>query len=254
MLRRWQYGAEFGCVNVMRFNLAVLVLTTATFFSGWPLRVHAADADGVALAIVYDTSGSMKEPVRDKSGKHSPKYVIANRALLSIVHQVEAYATNGTPEAPRKIGAALFTFHDKGAREAVPFGPFNAKGFEDWANSFSNPEGGTPLGAAVKAAAQRVFDSPLPRKHVLVITDGMNTLGPDPASVLPGLLKQAEKMETSLSVHFIAFDVDAKVFDAVKRQGAKVFSASDAKQLNAQLQLVLQREILLEEPEKPSKN
>ena len=44
-------------------------------------RAIAAEQEGVALAIVYDTSGSMKDPVRDAAGKSSPKYVIANRAL-----------------------------------------------------------------------------------------------------------------------------------------------------------------------------
>ena len=33
-----------------------------------PLQSVAAQEDGVALAIVYDTSGSMKEQVRDRNG------------------------------------------------------------------------------------------------------------------------------------------------------------------------------------------
>src|SRR3954453_5298133 len=63
-------------------------------------RAFAAENEGVALAIVYDTSGSMKDPVSDRNGNPAPKYVVANRALIAIARQVQAYATNsarGTP-------------------------------------------------------------------------------------------------------------------------------------------------------------
>ena len=52
-----------------------------------------------------------------------------------------------------------------------------------------------------------------------------------------------------MSVHFVAFDTNAKVFDPVKKLGATVVSASDEKQLNTQLEFILQRKILLEEEE-----
>jgi hypothetical protein len=52
-----------------------------------------------------------------------------------------------------------------------------------------------------------------------------------------------------VSVHFIALDTDAKVFNPVKKQGATVVSASDEKQLNTQLEFIMQRKILLEEEE-----
>src|SRR5437016_5432848 len=67
----------------------------------------AAEEGGVAVAIVYDTSGSMREPVRDANGKPTPKYVIANRALVSIANQIQAFATNKSALAPRKIDAGL---------------------------------------------------------------------------------------------------------------------------------------------------
>jgi len=63
------------------------------------------------------------------------------------------------------------------------------------------------------------------------------------------LKQQAEEKHTPVSVHFVAFDVDAKVFDSVKKLGATVFGASDEKQLNTQLEYILQRKILLEEEE-----
>src|SRR3954453_22250092 len=63
--------------------------------------------EGVALAIIYDTSGSMKDPVRDQNGKPAAKYLIANRALISIAKQVQAFATNNSGGTPRKIEAGV---------------------------------------------------------------------------------------------------------------------------------------------------
>jgi hypothetical protein len=233
-------------------SLALLAALAAVEFCGtW--RSVAAEDEGVAVAIVYDTSGSMRDPVRDSDGKSTAKYLIANRALVSIANQIQAFATNKSPLAPRKIDAGLFVFAANSAREAIKFGPFDAEKLREWARNFSNPTGNTPLGNALSVASRAVLDSPLPRKHVLVITDGMNTTGPDPAAVLPKLKAQAERKQTSLSVHFVAFDVDAKVFDPVRKLGATVVSAADEKQLNTQLDYIMQKKILLEEEETPKK-
>jgi hypothetical protein len=212
-------------------------------------RLNAAEEDGVALAIIYDTSGSMNDLVADKTGKPTPKYVIANRALIAVANQIQAFATNTAGGPPRNIQTGLFTFYHDSAREVVKFGPFDAAALQEWAMHFSNPTGNTPLGNALRVAAQPVLNSPLPRKHVLIITDGINTAGPQPATVLPKLKEQAAEKQSVLSVHFVAFDVDAKVFDGVKKQGATVVGASNESQLEAQLKFILQRKILLEDEE-----
>lgn len=208
--------------------------------------------EGVALAIIYDTSGSMKDPVRDENGKPTPKYIIANRALIAIAKQIQVFATNTAGAPPRKIEAGIFVFNNNTAREALKFGPFDEKAIESWANSFSNPSGNTPLGNALRVASHAVMKSPLSHKHVLIITDGLNTAGPKPEEVLPKLKQEAQD-KGGLSVHFVAFDVDAKVFAPVKKLDATVVAAADEKQLDAQLQFILQRKILLEEEETPKK-
>ena len=45
--------------------------------------------------------------------------------------------------------------------------------------------------------------------------------------------------------------MNANVFSGVKKQGATVVGAADEAQLNAQLEFILQRKILLEEEEAP---
>src|SRR5205085_3637620 len=139
------------------------------------------------------------QSVRNASGGSSPKYVIANRALISIARELQRFATNSATGSARKIEAGLFIFSGDSATAAVQFGPFNAAPFEDWAKSFSNPGGNTPLGNSLNVAARAVLNSPLTRKHVLIITDGENTTGPTPASVMPRLKKQAEEKHSVLS-------------------------------------------------------
>lgn len=237
----------------MKTQLSLTLLTALALLGPPPVRLLAGEPEGVALAIIYDTSGSMRDPVRDHAGQMTPKYLIANKALASVADQIQAFVTNSAAGTPRKIETALFTFQGERAREVMKLAPFDAAALKIWAAHFSNPNGSTPLGNALTAASKAVFASPLPRKHILIITDGMNTAGPSPAEVLPHLKKRAEEQHTTLSVHFVAFDVEAKLFDPVKKLGATVVAASNESQLNSQLQFILQRKILLEEEEPPKK-
>ncbi len=236
-------------MNIIPSLVALMVLALA----GPTVTILAAAEEGVALAIIYDTSRSMRDPVPDEAGRMAPKYVIANRALEAVANRLQIFATNNAASGARTIHAGLFIFQGQGAREAIQFGPLDAGKLRDWAASFSSPNGNTPLGNALSVAGRKVLGSPLTRKHVLVITDGMNTAGPPPAAIWPRLKQQAQQGGNSLPVHFVAFDVDARVFDSVKKQGATVVGAADEKQLNSQLEFILQRKILLEEEESPKK-
>jgi len=215
-------------------------------------QVRAAESSGpgVAVAIVFDTSGSMSESVPDTAGKPTPKYMIANRALTAIVGRLEEYVKSAPADAPRALETGLFVFAPFGKiKEAVAFGRFNAEALRAWAKSFSKPGGGTPLGEALRVASEKVLRSSLARKHVLVVTDGLNTVGTRPEDVLPGLKQRAAQQQATLAVHFVAFDVDARQFDPVKKLGATVVGAADEKQLNTQIEFILQHQILLEDEE-----
>lgn len=231
----------------MRIIPSVLVCLAILLGPGL-LHVSAADDDGVALGILYDTSGSMRDPVPNNAGSTSPKYVIANHALLAIVNQVQAFATNTSSGAPRQVDVGLYIFENSGAKEVVKLGPFDPAAIQNWVHDFKKPEGATPLGNSLKTIARAVLDSPQPHKHILIITDGMNTVGPDPASIMPSINRAAEKKQSAVFVHFIAFDVDAKDFDGVKKHGATVAAAADERQLNSEIDFILQNQILLEKP------
>lgn len=208
----------------------------------------AADEDGIALAIVYDTSGSMKAPVRTADGRQAAKYIIGNRALEQIIGRVDKFVTNSTP--PRPIHAGLFVFSGTGAREAVKFGPFKPAAMLDWIKQYRGPDSGTPLGTTIDAASRAVLNSKFSQKHILVVTDGLNTSGPDPVTVVPRINKAAEAKGGVVFIHFVAFDIDAKVFAPLKKLGVTVVGAVDEKQLGQQLEFILEEKILLEKEDK----
>ena len=235
----------------MKLIHLISVLVTLAVLRVIATPVSAADEDGVAVAIVYDTSGSMNESVKDEAGKSSPKYLIANRALVAIANRIQTFATNGAAGSTRKIHAGLFVFQKDVPHAALPFGPFSAAEFAPWARGFSAPSVGTPLGNILNTAGHAVLNSGMTRKHVLIITDGMNTVGPSPDDILPKLQQEAGQKQTSVAVHFVAFDVDAKVFEGAKKLGATVVSASNENQLNTQLEFILEKKILLEDEEPP---
>ena len=153
-------------------NTSVLAILAALAVLGLTPHALPAAENGVAVAIIYDTSGSMRDAVKDTSGKSTAKYVIANRALTGVANQIQAFATNTPSGTPRRIDAGLFVFNGDSARAAVPFGPFNAEALKNFAAKFNNPNGNTPLGNALSTASRFVLNSPLTRKHVLVIREG----------------------------------------------------------------------------------
>ena len=223
-------------------------MITLAKFPVWVCALLAA-ASGViagendlAVAIVYDTSGSMKDAVAGRGGVREPKYVIANRALAAIVDKLEKVNAAGL----RKVQCGLFTFRDKGGKETVKLGPLDAPALRNWLASFSKPDGGTPIGGAVNDATNALWKIRADSRHVLVITDGENTVGAKPDDVLPKLQDQCLKNGLVVYFHFLAFDVDAKVFGGIKQFGATLVGASDEAQLNQKLNFILEEKILLE--------
>jgi hypothetical protein len=216
-----------------------------------PQQAVAGTPEGVALAIVYDTSGSMLQQVPDADGNPTPKYIIASRALNAVLDRLQVVASG--PEGSRPpIQAGMVVFEHDHGKMAVPLRAFDPEPFRHWLKLHGKPQRGTPLGDSVRMAGEAVLGSPLPRKHVLVITDGINTQGPDPVRTIPKLLQDAQAKNAAVNFHFIAFDVNANVFAGVKKLGATVVGATDEKQLTSQLEFIMSKKILLEEEEPPT--
>jgi len=244
-----QFHHRFMRLSMEVWSIARLFGALVAFaLAGFAGGTSVPGREGIALAIVFDTSGSMKDSVPDKDGNQSPKYVIAKRALESVADHLDAFVKSGDG-GKRELAMCLITFQNGRPQEQIRFGSFDAAHIREWAAGFKLPSGGTPLGESIRLAARRVMNSPLSRKHVLVITDGINSVGPEPVAVLLALKRQMEDLNTFVGYHFIAFDVNAALFSGVKKLGATVVGAADERQLGEQLNSILKEKILLEEEE-----
>src|SRR5262245_18032802 len=89
-----------------------------TIVIGLSVAAFSAKADeGVALAIVYDTSGSMGDMVMNKSGRGESKDVIARRALDALVKQLRDFVTNAPAGTTRSLETSVYVFSASGAKE-----------------------------------------------------------------------------------------------------------------------------------------
>jgi Ca-activated chloride channel family protein len=202
----------------------------------------AATKEGLAAAIVIDTSGSMDR--RAAKGNNIPKITYARAAANDIVAQFARYADDHKGET---VLLAIYEFSARDdqerCREVVPMSPPNRDKART-AIAQLRADGGTPIGDAMIKAKLALDSTGLARKHLLVITDGENTNGYDPDEVAVAINKRPETERPSL--YFVAFDVDAKIFEPVKKAGGLIMSAASGKELNDTLDMLLRGKILIE--------
>ncbi len=203
--------------------------------------------EGTAVAVLVDTSGSMSEAVADGPGK-APKIDIAKRCLRSLIDQCVAFAGQH-PDKPLLVGAYEFSARkgEPAVRLVIPIGP--ASVLETQALDRMRPSGNTPIGDAMVAAKKDLDKTGLFRTHILVLTDGENNRGIAPSVVAQAIAGLPE--ESRSAIYFVAFDVAASRFNAVRDAGGLVLPASSGTELAQALDYILTGRILAEQPEPP---
>jgi hypothetical protein len=109
------------------------------------------------------------------------------------------------------------------------------------------PDGDTPIGNAMIVAKRAVDSTALAKRHILVVTDGENTVGYSPADVTRVITNESEKDRAS--IYFVAFDVASSKFNPVRDAGGLVLAASNETDLQGTLNYLLSGKILAEQPE-----
>jgi hypothetical protein len=82
------------------------------------------------------------------------------------------------------------------------------------------------------------------RQHVICITDGENTSGPDPGLTAR---KFFEATGGGVELHFVAFDTSPKKFGFLSAVNGSVVEAADGEQLERRMAEIYERRILVEE-------
>jgi Ca-activated chloride channel family protein len=199
--------------------------------------------DGLAAVVLVDVSGSMHDRIK---GERRRKIEAAQAAAIDLVGAFARYAAEH-PGTPVLVGVQEFSARagQPAAREVIPLAPPDPASAAGRIRQIKTG-GGTPIGESMAVARLALDRSGLKRRHLLVVTDGENTDGPDPAVVASVLEQQGEDIRASL--YFVAFDVDAAAFTAVRNTGALLLPAKSGAELAATFDELLSDRILVEVP------
>jgi Mg-chelatase subunit ChlD len=206
-----------------------------------PAATYQAEVDegvGAAVAILLDTSGSMREKV---PGDTRPKYVVANEALEAMLDATDAFVAK-RPDFPIKIG--LYTFSSS-VRTVRPIQPYDRQQIRQALASLPRPGGGTAIGDAMSEARPDLYRSGMFRKYLLVVTDGENTNGQAPDRAAREIF---QKSEGAVQIYFVAFDTSPEKFAFLKEVGGDVMGAGTGPELKRALDGIYQGKILAEAP------
>jgi nitric oxide reductase activation protein len=207
--------------------------------SSAPYQAAVEEGLGAAVAILVDTSGSMREQA---PGDNRPKFLVAQDALEAMLNATDAFVAK-RPDFPIKIGIYSFSSHVRRLRDIEPYDRASIRGA---LAELPRPGGGTAIGEAMHEARPDLYRAGVFRKYVLVLTDGENTSGRGPEDVAREIF---EKSEGSVQVYFVAFDTSPEKFSFLKQAGGDVIGAGSGVELRKALDGIYQGKILAEAPD-----
>jgi hypothetical protein len=208
-----------------------------------------AHQEGIAAAILLDTTGSMQEEVLGADKKPKAKIDVARMALLKVLQQFSTFAGKN-PD--KKILVGVYEFSSRPGlppcRQLLKLGPPDLAAAHRVLAGIS-AEGATPIGDAMIAGKRDLDATGFSHRHLLVITDGENNRGYMPGDVAEVIAHEPE--ENRAAIYFIAFDLAAELFEPVKGAGGLVLAAQGEQQLTDTLDYILTGKILVEQPSSP---
>jgi Mg-chelatase subunit ChlD len=204
-----------------------------------PYQAAVDEGLGAAVAILIDTSGSMREKA---AGDNRPKYVVAQEAIEAMLDATDAFVKK-RPDFPIKVG--LYSFSSS-VRTLRPIQAYNRAAIREALESVPRPGGGTAIGEALREARPDLYRAGVFRKYLLVVTDGDNTSGRDPEAVAREIFS---KSQGAVQVYFVAFDTTPQKFAFLKEVGGDVIGAGTGDELHKALDGIYQGKILAEAPD-----
>ena len=196
---------------------------------------------GTAVVMIIDTSGSMAMAAGNDAGDPTPKYEVAQRAMQQVVESTDEFLQTH-PERLLKMGLVVFA---GGVETALPVEKFDKQKVSAAIDQIREPAGGTAIGTAIKEGFVQLYGAGCYRKYLICVTDGANTVGPDPAAVSKYLF---DKTEGEVEMHFVAFDTSASSFAFLSSVNGQVVEAANEQQLRTQIQEIYDRRIFAEAP------
>jgi Mg-chelatase subunit ChlD len=210
--------------------------SSAAEASSAPYQADVEEGLGAAVAILVDTSGSMRQ---NAPGDNRPKYVVARESLETMLDATDAFRVK-RPDFPIKIGLYSFSSSVHTLRSIQPY---DRAALRAALQELPRPGGGTAIGEAMHEARPDLYRAGVFRKYLLVVTDGDNTNGPAPEQVARDIW---QKSEGAVQIYFVAFDTGADKFAFLKGVGGDAIAAGTGAELRAALDEIYTGKILAE--------
>ena len=204
--------------------------------SSAPYQAEVEEGLGAAVAILVDTSGSMKERA---PGDSRPKHAVARDAIEAMLDATDAFIAK-RPDFPIKIGVYSFS---SGVRTLRSIQPYDRAAVKGALASLPAPGGGTAIGDAMREARPDLYRAGVFRKYLVVVTDGENTNGRSPERVAREIWTKSQR---GVQVYFVAFDTSPDKFGFLKEVGGDVIGANTGVELKTALDSIYQGKILAE--------
>ena len=201
-----------------------------------PYQSEISEGLGIAIVILVDNSGSMRSPAE---GDDRPKFEVAQAAIREMLAVTDSFVAS-TPDLPVKV--AVFRFSGSVDR-VLTIREYNRDELARAIASIPEPDGQTAIGDAMRLGREELYRSGVFRKHLIVITDGENTDGRDPADEAREIHRRSEG---AVRIHFVAFDTDPAKFGFLSDVQGQIFAASDAESLRIRLDSLYRTQILAE--------
>ena len=202
-----------------------------------PYQAEIEEGLGVSVVILLDTSGSMNDAV---PGGVQPKYRVALSAIEEMLGATDAFVER-RPEFPVRVSIYHFA---SGAWKIQAIADYDRARIQRALERIPRPGGGTAIGDAMAAARPELYRGGTYRKYLIVVTDGENTTGWDPARVARRI---HSKSEGAVQIYFVAFDTNPASFSFLKEVGGDVLAAGNGAELRSALDEIYQGKILAEE-------
>lgn len=184
-----------------------------------PKTLSSVDLDTKSVMFVIDTSGSMDDAI-----KGTRKIDSAKQSLLAIL---ETYKKYNDEHYTVEAGLRDLVSEDP----LAPFGKFDYNLLTSKVQSLGI-HGGTPLGLAL-AGAERDLDAHAHgSKYIVLLTDGENNYGRDPAQIFR-LIQDTNQAsgDSSTELYVVPFNVSKDRFSRLENLGAHVKEARDGSEL-----------------------
>ena len=204
--------------------------------SSAPYQAEVEEGLGAAVAILIDTSGSMKERA---PGDSRQKHVVAREAIEAMLDATDAFLARRS-DFPIKIGVYSFS---SGVRTLRSIEPYERESVRAALARLPGPGGGTAIGDAMREARPDLYRAGVFRKYLVVVTDGENTNGRSPENVAREIFT---KSQGGVQVYFVAFDTSPEKFGFLKDAGGDVIGANTGAELKTALDGIYQGRILAE--------